>query len=121
MDSILMTIKKLLGIDGDYEHFDQDIIIHINSVFTDLTLMDVGPSKGFTIEDDTSVWTDFVSDTLLLEAVKSYMYLRVKLLFDIGSLSSAAIEAINRDVDRWEFRLNVISENLKREEEIQNG
>ena len=115
MDSILVTIKKLLGIDRDYEHFDEDIITHINSVFTDLALLDVGPSGGFVIEDDTSVWTDFVSNTLLLEAVKSYMYLRVKLLFDPTSLSSATIEAMKRDIDRWEFRLNVIAESLNEE------
>lgn len=115
MDSILITIKKLLGIEPDYEHFDQDIIIHINSVFTDLTLLGIGPSTGFVIEDDMSYWTDFSSNTMLIEAVKSYMYLRVKLLFDPTSLSSAMIDAMHRDIDRWEFRLNVIAESLSKE------
>ena len=62
MDSILTSIKKLLGITEEYDHFDQDIIMHINSVFMILTQMGVGPSEGFTIEDDTSVWTDFIQD-----------------------------------------------------------
>lgn len=109
MESILNSIKKLLGIAEDYTHFDQDIVMHINSVFMDLTLLGVRPEEGFIIEDDTSLWTDFIKDSIKLEAIKSYMYLRVKLLFD-PPLSSAAIEAINRDIDRWEWRINVVAE-----------
>lgn len=109
MESILNSIKKLLGIAEDYTHFDQDIVIHINSVFMDLTLLGVGPEEGFVIEDDTSLWVDFLNDSIKLEAIKSYMYLRVKLLFD-PPLSSAAIEAINRDIERWEWRINVVVE-----------
>lgn len=109
MESILTSIKKLLGIGEDYDHFDPDIIMHINSVFMDLTQLGVGPTEGFSIEDDTSEWVDFIPDTKKLQAVKSYIYLRVKLLFDPPS-SSAVMEAMNRDIQRYEWRLNVAAE-----------
>lgn len=109
MESILTSIKKFLGIEKEYEHFDPDIIMHINSVFMDLTQIGVGPAEGFSIEDDTSAWTDFIPDTKNLQAVKSYIYLRVRLLFDPPS-SSAVIEAMNRDIQRYEWRLNVAAE-----------
>ena len=109
MESILTSIKKLLGIQEDYEHFDADIIMHINSVFMILTQLGVGPSEGFTIEDKTSNWTDFASDTTKVEAVKSYVYLKVRLLFDPPA-SSAVIESINRMISEYEWRLNVAAE-----------
>lgn len=109
MDSILTSIKKLLGITEEYDHFDPDIIMHINSVFMILTQMGVGPSEGFTIEDDTSVWTDFIQDKNNIEAVKSYMYLKVKLLFDPPT-GQAAMESTNRLINELEFRLNVASD-----------
>lgn len=111
MDSILTSIKKLLGIEEEYEHFDPDIIMHINSVFMVLTQIGVGPPEGFSIEDELSVWSDFISDTTKLEAVKSYVYLRVRLLFDPPT-SSAAIESMKRMIDEYEWRLNVAAENL---------
>lgn len=110
MESILTSIKKLLGIEEEYEHFDSDIIMHINSVFMVLNQLGVGPSEGFSIEDDTSVWADFMSGNSNIEAVKSYIYLKVKLLFD-PPLSSAAIESIKRMIDEYEWRLNVAAEN----------
>lgn len=109
MESILTSIKKLLGIAEEYEHFDPDIIMHINSVFMDLNQLGVGPSEGFTIEDDTSVWTDFLPDGNKFEAVKSYMHLRVKILFDPPT-SSAVMEAMKREIDKWEWRLNIAAE-----------
>lgn len=109
MESILTSIKKMLGIAEEYEHFDPDIIMHINSVFMDLAQLGVGPAEGFTIEDDTSVWTDFLPDNNKFEAVKSYIHLRVKILFDPPS-SSAVMEAMKREIDKWEWRLNVAAE-----------
>lgn len=105
MESILTSIKKLLGITEDYTHFDPDLIMHINSVFMILTQLGVGPSEGFTIEDETATWGDFVGDSMI-ECVKSYIHLRVKLLFD-PPLSSAHIESINRMISEFEWRLNV--------------
>lgn len=106
MDSILTSIKKLLGISEDYTQFDVDIIMHINSVFLNLTQLGVGPEEGFSIEDDTADWEDFIEDNTQLQAVKSYMYLKVKLLFD-PPLSSAVIESTNRMIAELEWRLNV--------------
>lgn len=110
MESILTSIKKLLGITEDYTYFDQDIVMHINSVFMILTQLGVGPSEGFSIEDETSVWEDFISDPTKFQLVKSYMYLKVKLLFDSASLTSAVITAYNEQIREYEWRLNVAAE-----------
>lgn len=106
MDSILTSIKKLLGIAEEYTQFDDDIIMHINTVFLNLTQLGVGPKEGFLIEDDTADWEDFIDDNAQLQAVKSYVYLKVKLLFD-PPLSSSVIESINRMIAELEWRLNV--------------
>ena len=108
-DSILTSIKKLLGITEEYEHFDQDIIIHINSVFMILNQLGVGPSNGFSITDKTAVWSDFISEGTNLESVKSYVYLKVRLLFDPPT-TSAVMESMNRMISELEFRLNVSAE-----------
>ena len=105
MDSILTTIKKLLGITKEDTSFDQDVIVHINSVFLDLTQIGVGPSEGFFITDETAIWGDFVDD-VIVEAIKSYMYLKVRLLFDPPT-NSAVIESMNKQIDRLEWRINV--------------
>lgn len=111
MESILTSIKKLLGIAEDYKHFDADIIMHINSTFTILNQLGVGPARGFSISDDLAVWNDFIpTDSKKFESVKSYMHLKVRLLFD-PPLSSAVIESMNRMISEFEFRLNVDAEN----------
>lgn len=109
MESILISIKKMLGITEDYEHFDSDLIMHINSVFSILTQLGVGPSEGFSIKDKTDVWSDFIPDDPRLESVKSYVYMKVKLLFD-PPLSSTVMESTNRMISEFEWRLNVQSE-----------
>lgn len=119
MESILTSIKKLLGIDESYTHFDADIIMHINSALMVLTQLGVGPEEGFMIEDDTSTWISFISEENVakIEAVKSYVYLKVKLLFD-PPLSSAAIESINRQISELEWRLNVAADQKDVREEV---
>lgn len=109
MESILTSIKKLLGIAEEYECFDSDIVMHINSVLMILTQLGVGPPEGFSIEDETTTWTDFVSDLTKVEAVKSYVYLKVKLLFD-PPLTSSVIDSMTRTINELEWRLNVASE-----------
>lgn len=109
MDSILTSIKKLLGITEEYEHFDQDIIMHINSVFMILTQMGVGPEEGFTISDSTTTWSEFTNDNKKIEAVKSYVYLKVRLLFDPPA-SSSVMEAMNRSISEFEWRLNIAAD-----------
>lgn len=110
MDSILTSIKKLLGIPEEYTQFDADIIIHINSVFLTLLEIGVGPKAGFFITGSSEVWTDYISDdATLLNAVKSYMYLKVKMLFD-PSLTSSVTELMKEEVKELEWRLNVYSD-----------
>ena len=116
MESILISIKKLLGIDEDYTQFDTDIIIHINTVLMALTQIGVGPKDGFAITDEYSVWEDFIGDKPYLNSVKSYVYMRVKLLFD-PPLSSAAIDSLKTLADEFEWRLQVAAENNKSTEE----
>lgn len=110
MDSILESIKKLLGIAEEDTDFDTDIVIHINSVLMILNQLGIGPSDGFWINDNSAVWKDFVEDDKSIEAVKSYVYLKVRLLFD-PPLSSAVTDAINKNISELEWRLNVIAEN----------
>ena len=103
--SILTSIKKLLGVAEDYTEFDEDIMTHINSVFLNLTQLGVGPEEGFMIEDNTAEWADFINDSVQLQAIKTYVYLKVKLLFD-PPLSSSVTESINRMIAELEWRLN---------------
>lgn len=110
MESILTSIKKLLGITEEYTHFDADLIMHINSVFTILTQLGVGPKEGFRIEDEIATWNDFLqTDSVLFDSVKSYMHLKVKLLFD-PPLSGTVMEAYNRMISEFEWRLNVTAD-----------
>lgn len=108
-DSILESIKKLLGITEDYTQFDTDIIIHINSVFSTLTQLGIGPGSGFSIEDKSTEWSDFIAGREDIEAVKSYVYLRVRMLFDPPQ-SSAVIEAMKQMISETEWRLTVSSD-----------
>lgn len=122
MESILNSIKKLLGIAEDYDYFDSDIIMHINSVFATLTQLGVGPEDGFSIDDESEKWEDFLPEERMLHSVKSYMFMKVKLMFD-PPLSSAVIECTKEQIKELEWRLQVAvdSTNTKSEEEIQNG
>lgn len=110
-DSILNSIKKLIGLDPDYTEFDADLIIHINSVFLDLEQLGAGSQEGFFIEGSTETWEDFLpDDPLVLNSIKSYMYLKVKKLFDPPT-SSSAMDSLNSLIDRFEWRINVAIEN----------
>lgn len=110
MDSILDYVKKLLGPSGSHEFFDPDIIALINTVFMELNQIGIGPSKVFSIKDNTTTWDEFLSpDDHNFEAVKTYVYLRTKIIFDPPE-SSALLESINRQIDRLEWRLNVGAE-----------
>lgn len=110
MESILTSIKKQLGYGADETGFDDEIVTHINSVISDLTQLGVGPSEGFEIEDETSIWTDFIPDTPKFNSVKTYIYMRVKLIFDSSTMSSTLIESFNRQIDKFEWRLRHTAE-----------
>lgn len=109
MDSILLWVEKSIGIAEGDRHFDPDIIAHINSAFKVLKQLGVGPSKGFAIVDETSKWSDFIEDPVELAGVMSYMYAKVKLIFD-PPLSATHKEALKETVNEFEWRLNLDAE-----------
>jgi hypothetical protein len=112
MDSILTSIKKLLGIDEEYEQFDVDIIIHINSVFTILKRLGVGPVEGFRITGKDEIWSDFLlEDDKHFDAVKTYVYQKVRLIFDPPD-RSAVLEAFKAQIAEFEWTLNVEAESV---------
>lgn len=101
----------MLGITEEYTYFDDDIIMHINSALMILTQLGVGPAKGFTIQSKDAVWSDFVSEEDNVEAIKTYIYLKVKLLFD-PPLTSSVLDSMERLISELEWRLNVEVENV---------
>lgn len=105
-ESILISIKKLLGISEEYDNFDTDIIISINSVFSILFQLGVGPKNPFIITDSTAIWTDFTEDKTTIEMVKTYVYLKVKMIFDSSTLSSTTVNAYNELLKELEWRLH---------------
>ena len=106
MESILLSIKKLLGIPRDYKHFDTDIIMHINSVFMVLNQLGVGPVDGFVITDEYVTWDEFITDDdVLRENVKAYTGAKVRFQFDPPT-SSALLGALERMIAEYEWRIN---------------
>lgn len=116
-DSILDSIKKLLGIASDYTNFDTDIIIYINSAFMVLNQLGVGPEEGFKITGKDETWDDYIADEDNLEAVKSYIHLKVKIAFD-PPLNSTVMEAHKQLISEYEWRLNIQSEGGKSDVDI---
>ena len=103
MESILDSIKKLLGIQPEYRAFDEDLIIHINTVFIILNQLNIGPEEGFMIVDGSESWDDFikgVNETM----VKTYIYLKVRLMFDPPT-SGVLIDSMNSMISELEWRL----------------
>lgn len=110
MESILTSIKNLLGYEEDDTGFDKEIIMEINAVFMSLTQLGVGPPEGFEIEDSTAIWDDFITDTKKFGGVKSYIHKKVKLAFDSSTMSSALISAYERQIAEFEWRLQNAAE-----------
>lgn len=104
--SILTSTKKVLGISAEYTAFDEDIIMHINTVFSTLNQIGLGPAEGFQIVDDTAVWSDFLAGDIRLNNVKSYMFMRVKLMFDPPS-TSYLITSMQNQINQLEWRLSI--------------
>lgn len=105
MDSIFLTIKKMLGVDRDFDGFDTDIIIGINSSLMNLNQIGVGPVEAFIITGQDETWSDFLESTTNLEGAKMYVYLKTRLSFDPPS-NSFLVEAINKQISELEWRLN---------------
>lgn len=105
MESILVSVKKLLGITEEQTAFDTDIIIGINATLNALTQIGVGPDDGFTISDSSALWSDFINDDRKLELVKTYVYLKTRLIFDPPQ-SSSVMDAINKTLQEVEWRIS---------------
>lgn len=110
LNSILNSVKKVLGIEESYTHFDADIIMHINTTFSVLTQLGVGPESGFSIDGVSQEWEEFMGNDNRLHMVKSFVALKVRLLFD-PPLSSAAVESIKQQIDEMTWRIQVAAEN----------
>lgn len=108
-DSILTSIKKLMGLTEEYDAFDQDILILINSVLFELEQIGVKAKDGFTLSDKTAVWSDYSDDDRLLNVLKPYIYMKTKLTFDPPT-SSGALDSMNRIIDRFEWRINLYAD-----------
>lgn len=123
MESILKSIKKLLGISDEETHFDTDLIMHINSTFSILHQLGVGPDKSFSIDGDTETWNNFIEDDTDFNDVRTYMYLKVRLIFDPPS-SSAVMSSMERQISELEWRLSAEAfaksvEEINNDEELQ--
>lgn len=102
--SILNTIKKLFGMADEYTAFDTDLIININSVFAILHQMGIGPDKGYSIVDKSNEWDEFITDKHIHNELVSYIYLKVKLLFDPPA-NATILNSINSQISELEWRL----------------
>lgn len=111
-DSILTSTKKMVGVPKEHKEFDLDIVMHINSVFSTLHQLGLGHADGFSVEDETARWSVFLGGRRDVEYVKSYMYIKVRLLFDLTSLTSYAIESLNKTALEYEWRINVAAESI---------
>lgn len=119
MDSILVSIKKFIGIPDDYNIFDPDLILLINSEFSTLHQIGVGTSSAFKIEDESSVWSDFSGDKDYIESVKELIGIRVKLIFDPPT-NSFLVEALKSKADELIWRLNVADDPVVHKEYPEN-
>ena len=114
MESILITIKKMLGIDEAFIAFDTDVMMNINSALMVLNQLGVGPATGFMITGKDETWSQFLLARTDLEAVKTYIYLKVRLLFDPPA-NSFLVDAIKNQISELEWRINVQSEKTTKE------
>lgn len=108
-ESILRSVAKNIGLPEEYNVFDPDLIMAINSVMSDLHQLGIGPEEGFEITDDVATWDDLLQGEIRLNSVKSYTYMRVKLMFDPPT-TSYLIDAYQKQVDKAEFRINLFRE-----------
>lgn len=111
-DSILNLTKKNLGLSKDYDAFDSDIIVHINSVFNKLHQLGVGPLDGYAIESDQETWTDYLNGDKRINLIKTYTYLQVRIWFDPPQ-TSFHLESMKQQIQEMEWRIN-----YQREEDV---
>ena len=111
-DSILMTIRKLVCGNPYADHFDTDLLVHINACFSILNQLGVGPENGFVVTDETQSWSSYIADNYILNVVKTYVTLKVKKIFD-PPLTSSVLEAMDKEISQLEWRLNVAVDPIK--------
>lgn len=111
-DSILMTIRKLVCGNPYADHFDTDLLVHINACFSILNQLGVGPENGFVVTDETQSWSSYIADNYILNMVKTYVTLKVKKIFD-PPLTSSVLEAMDKEISQLEWRLNVAVDPIK--------
>lgn len=104
-DSILTSTKKILGVTEEYTAFDLDIITHINSTFSTINQLGIGPSDGFAIENKEEKWSDFGLPIKQTRMLRTYTYMKVRMLFDPPT-TSFLIDAINKQISEHEVRLS---------------
>lgn len=109
--SILKSVKLSLGLTPDYTPFDQELIMHINSVFGDLNQLGLGPLPGFVIDDDSAEWDNFIQDELRYMGVKTYMNLRVRMIFDPPD-HGGVLASFEKQIEKFEWRLNMAREDI---------
>lgn len=123
-DSILNSVKKLLGIDPSIDAFDPDILININAAFGTLTQLGVGPKGGFFITDASATYSDFLSDEKVTQTnfVKQYLYFKVRLAFDASTMSGSLLAEMRKQMEELEWRLCVQGDVVDRNgEEVENS
>ncbi len=118
--SILTSTKKVLGLDVSYTAFDEDIMMHINSAFGTLNQLGVGLVAGYSIEDDTANWTDYIADGPMLSVIKTYVYLRVRMLFDPPT-TSYLLAAMQTQLDELTWRISTMREDADWVPGVENG
>lgn len=112
-DSIFVTIKKMLGLEDTYTPFDTDVMIFINAALMNLTQLGIGPKEGLTISDYDTKWSDFLTNEVKLGAVKTYVYLKVKMAFDPPT-NSFVMDAMKQQAEEIGWRLNVQAESVEK-------
>jgi len=106
MDSILLTVKKALGVEKDFDGFDTEIIFGINTAFMSLNQIGVGPEGGFSITDETPLWSDYIGTATDIEGVKTFVVLKTRLAFDPPTVSYL-VDSISRQISELEWRLRL--------------
>ena len=110
--SILGTIRNMIGPEDDYTFFDNEIAVHINTFLMTLTQLGVGPKSGFSITGDDETWMDFLGSSSLYEPVKTYLYLKTRMIFDPPN-SSSVMDAMQRTCEEIEERLRMQAEHIE--------
>ena len=110
-ESILITIKKLIGFDKDYDYFDTDLVVQINSCFSTLSDLGVGPEEGFHITGKDEKWSEYIFTPIYMGMIKNYIYINTKLVFDRPE-TSYAIESLSKTASELEWRLHMESERI---------